>query len=326
MELEAQPQGPAHGRSAAMRLASYDANWTGMLRNIEQSVAQGASPADLLAGYSEHLNAYSGPVPEFINRFLQSDLMDFAGLEPPLRVAVVGGRYAAVERLPRALPIVDVVEQLIDDEVDCIVEFGSGLGFNLLALQSRLADCRRTYVAMEPSESGRQATGMLFHASPSARFETHPFDYHRPDFSPLSRFRRIVAFTSHSIEQIPVLGTSFYQALLALPVVACAHAEPVGWQRFANLAATVRRLGADQALWHQVRSKFICRFTDELLVENSAMWAAAAGYNTDLLPIVAAAGEAGDVVIRLLSYEAIGVNPLNPSTLIAWTRAAPRQD
>jgi hypothetical protein len=324
MELEALPQGPAHGRSAAMRLAHYDANWTGMLRHIEQSVAEGASPAELLASYALHLNAYSGPVPDFLNRFLKPDLMDFAGLEPPLRVAVVGGRYAAVERLPRDLPIVDVVEQLIDDEVDCIVEFGSGLGFNLLALQSRLADCRRTYVAMEPSESGRQATRTLFRASPSAHLETHPFDYHQPDFSPLSRFRRIVAFTSHSIEQIPVLGTSFYQALLALPVVACAHAEPVGWQRFAKLAATVRQLSADRWLCHQTVTNFVYRFTDEHLVENSAMWATAAGYNTDLLPIIAAAGEAGDVVIRLLSYEAIGLNPINPSTLIAWTRAAPR--
>jgi hypothetical protein len=306
---------------SANRLSKYDGAWDSYLPGIEELVGQGASLATLVTHYANYLSRYQGFLPEFLGGKIKVDLGAFADLPPePLRLAVVEGKYVAVERIPRDFPIVDVVSQLIDDEVDCVVELGSGLGFNLAALRLRMPHKQFTYVAMEPSESGRKATRMIFSTDPAAAVETHPFDYHQPDFSPLARFKRIIAFTSHSIEQIPLLGAGFYDQLLALPVMACAHAEPVGWQRFSNIVANMNRLLADEVAWHTIVPAHCYRFTDEHLAENSAIWAVSAGYNTDLLPIIAAAADAGKLDIRLLSYDVFGANPVNPSTLIAWKR------
>ena len=131
---------------------------------------------------------------------------------------------------------------------------------------------------------------------------------------------KVVAFSGHSIEQIPVLGEGFYRRLLESPVAACVHLEPVGWQRFTNLVKEVLEQYRDAELW-QNHCK-TCRYVvdDQYLAVNAASWAASGFYNTDLLKLIADAAGRKEIGITTLAYEIIGYNPFNPSTLIAWTR------
>jgi hypothetical protein len=59
---------------------------------------------------------------------------------------------------------------------------------------------------------------------------------------------------------------------------------------------------------------------DAHLVDNAAIWSALAGYNTDLLSLIAAAAARGDLSVVALAYDIAGINPFNPSTLVAWRR------
>ncbi|HLO75437.1 MAG TPA: hypothetical protein VK196_03155 [Magnetospirillum sp.] len=305
------------------RIATYDANWQRILDQLEPDFAQGRDLGQLIARYDAIHDTYSGFIDQDTARSLPSvELGKFAGQDvPPNRLVVIDGRYAAVSDLPEIRPVVGLVERLADPAVDCIVEFGAGLGFNLARLRRRLGERPITYVACEPTAAGRATAERLFAAESGFQGVARPFDYHHFDLSFLRQFRRVVAFTCHSIEQVVQLRPDFYDALLTNNVVACAHAEPVGWQRYRNLADEARTLIEDRVTWAKLLPHWRFIPDDDKLVENSAKWAAGCRYNTNLLEIISRYAEAGLIRLEVLDYEAVGDNPFNPSTLIAWRRA-----
>jgi hypothetical protein len=226
----------------------------------------------------------------------------------------VNGHYVSSPIPPDRDAILDVVARCIGPDVDCVVEFGSGLGFNLARLRLRLPTAPLTYVACEPSESGREVTKRIFATDASARLQVHPFDYATADLDFLRGFRNIVAFTSHSAEQVPVLGEHFYRLLLDTNIAACVHVEPVGWQRRTNIKDVVLSIHRDPETWRRYNSDYVFVVDDAHLVDNAAIWSALAGYNTDLLSLIAAAAARGDLSVVALAYDIAGINPFNPST------------
>ncbi|HUH85603.1 MAG TPA: hypothetical protein VLX85_13420 [Stellaceae bacterium] len=307
-------------KERAERVAAYDRRWSTFVEAFASCAARGASLAQLVDRYDAVTGEYDGVVPSWLaGQLPQLDLGRFAGEPPPQRLAVMNGRYVAVPTAPTVDAFCDVIAGAIDPGVDCVVEFGSGLGINLARLRLRLPDAPRTFVACEPTDEGRRATELLFSADPQSRLETHAFDYAAADLGALRRFRKIVAFTVHSIEQMPVLGETFHRALLGTNLHRCFHVEPVGWQRFTNIAAAVLEVHRDARALMQLNQTYRFVVEDERLVSNAAAWSGCCGYNTDLLPLIAREVEAGEIRLTNVAYDVLGRNPFNPSTFVAWS-------
>lgn len=305
------------------RIALFDDHWQEAEAWARPLVAAGLPMAEVVARFGEtQRGPYKGIVPpQHLGKLGGVDLGRFATLPPPHRLTVASGRYATLAERSQYDLLAEAVMALLDPSVDCLVELGSGPGLNLARLALDLGERGRrlAYVACEPSAGGRRTTGLLF-ANGGYRLIAEDYDHTAPLLPFLAPFRRIVAFTCHSIEQVPALGRGLYDALFALPVIACVHLEPVGWQRFSNIAAAVLEAHRDMNRCQWFRRDYVHVMQDDRLVENAAAWSAAHLYNTDLLRLVAAASEAGEIAIRRLDYDIVGENPFNPSTRIVWTR------
>lgn len=309
------------GISHTERLANYEKDWSIYSAGIEAHIHGAVSIGDLVRTHEANVGKYCGFIPPFIMYHLDNiDLGKFSDEKPPHRLVVLDGRYVSSLVAPSSDALIDVIARCVDPDVDCIVEFGSGLGFNLARLRLRLPTAPLTYIACEPSASGRQATRSIFATDPAARLQTHSFDYCQPNLDFLSGFRKIVAFTVHSIEQVPVLGESFYRMLLNANIAACVHIEPVGWQRFTNISETVLALHRDEEEWDRFYSGYTFVLDDTRVVDNAAIWSTICGYNTDLLRLISAAATSGEISMTTLAYDAVGLNPFNPSTVVAWRR------
>ena len=214
----------------------------------------------------------------------------------------------------------------ISDEVDCVIEFGSGIGDNIASIASIASIAASnlgkgiSYIACEPSESGRRATELIFSAIPYAEVEVRHFDYTTPDLSFLKQYKLVVAFTCHSIEQIPILGGTFYHNILESPVFKCVHLEPIGWQRYDNLVKEVRAQHNSAELWKRHKENYCYVLDEGHMATNAASWAAAGSYNTDLLRVIASHAQERTINITAIKYDVIGHNPFNPSTLLSWSR------
>lgn len=308
-------------KDRAARIANYDRGWSTYIDGIASEVARGVSLAELVSRYDGMLGSYRGFISDsLMQQIPRVDLGDFAGRPAPQRLAVVNGRYASLPTIPSTDALFDAIARVVDPEVDCIVEFGSGLGFNLARLRLRLPKAALAYIACEPTEHGRRAAELIFSTDPQARLEARPFDYAAADLSFLDRFRKIIAFSVHSVEQVPMLGEHFYRALLATNIAHCIHLEPVGWQRFTNITESMLAMHRDWETWQSFCQALEFVVKDSELVKNAATWSAFCGYNTDLLSLIAGAVDRGDVALTALAYEIVGVNPFNPSTLVAWRR------
>jgi hypothetical protein len=302
------------------RVAGYEETWGAFRDLIADAGQSGESLESLVARYDALAERVDGVVSSHaIHAVAGVDLSALPESAPPQRLIVTNGSYKLAPRNLDTQTLTDWVAGLVDDGTDCIVEFGAGLGFNLARLRLRLGERPITYMAFEPTQAGQDAARRIFALAPGTAQESHPFDYLAPDLAPLARFKRIVAFSRHSIEQVPVLGDAFHRALLSTNLAACLHAEPVGWQRFSNLRETVKAIMADPGAWNRAREHYVFRVTDSHLSENAAMWAALRGYNTDFLQVIAALSDEGALTIKALAYDAVSDNPFNPSTLTLLT-------
>jgi hypothetical protein len=309
------------GLSHAKRLANYDQSWGLAAAAIETGIRNAMSLEDLVRAWTINYGRYHEFLPPGIRKQLNHvDFGKFSDEKPPHRLVVIDGHYVSSLVAPSTDALIDVIVRCIDPEVDCVVEFGSGLGINLARLRLRLPTAPLTYIACEPTAAGRQAARSMFSTDPAARLQDYSFDYCRPNLDFLDGFRKIVAFTSHSIEQVPVLGESFYRMLLDTNVAACVHIEPVGWQRFNNIAEAVQTWHHDELAWKQFFFNYTLVLDDARVVDNAAVWSAFCGYNTDLLQIVSSAAASGAISVTDLAYDVIGLNPFNPSTVVAWRR------
>lgn len=127
----------------------------------------------------------------------------------------------------------DLSEMLCDfaDDVDTIVELGSGYGLQLFKLYHAGAPASARYVGAEISSSGRALAETLAALEPGLRFESRDFDLSRPDWSILDGSRKALIFSSWALMYPHFLPNDFFEGLSrwagAATLVFC---EPLGYQ------------------------------------------------------------------------------------------------
>ncbi|MBW2412516.1 MAG: hypothetical protein JRF72_22175, partial [Deltaproteobacteria bacterium] len=247
-------------------------------------------------------------------------------------------------------------------QIDQVVELGSGIGRNLFILARKLEPGLREkirFYACEYTDAGRQVCEALQARNTGVQLFTRHFDYYQPDFTFLEKARKVLYFTCHSIEQIPVLNRTVMENILeASDQCFCFHAEPVGWQYDDELLKWRRQVQSDKSkrrqsgvrrgmqkvkrkvykLDRQVFKRFGIGFMDasrrfdieigpgdmgrsNKVSLNAARWSATMDYNTNLIPLLKDLKNEGLIRIDSEQVNFHGDNPFNPSTLVAWHKA-----
>lgn len=234
-------------------------------------------------------------------RLVNLSYRDTVGEVPPgERISLVFGKevpipYLAANRLVRDW-IADSVIARATSDVDAIVETGSGWGYNLFNIWLR-GGPPVDYHAFELTEAGRRCCLKLRDAAVSCpRLAVHPFDYNDPDFSPLlGRYRKVLFYSSHSIEQVTELPTSFLDRVIGVAEsVQVMHFEPVGWQ-----------------------------FRDEIAVglpdRGTTAYAEQHRYNRNLWRLLSDYAAAGRLTLEEAVPDVMGVKTYNPTSLVCWS-------
>ena len=239
------------------------------------------------------------------------------------------------------------------DEVDCVVELGSGIGRNLFALfhaaRDRLPDKLELH-ACELTEAGRRISQTLHGLCPGMNLSIHPFDYHNPQLPFLQEHQNALFFTVHSIEQITELSPALFDEMIARSAkCSCLHFEPVGWQFDENLLEQRRLRDAPvgrirSSLGRRLRkvgrpidmafkTRFDCGFPgidlhrDDIgqsarVSRNAAAWSGRGEYNTNLVSLLRAMEAEGKLTIERAEQNVYGENPFNPTSIIQWTKTS----
>ncbi len=304
-------------RSTHFNQEAYEGSWSGVETAVQERLKTGgAGIGDILTVVDRALAGTKVGADAF--RVFHGDLQAPAGQDGNGfgRVVAAYGRYQAVPPGIHGKALTDLMLQRLPADVDIVVEFGSGVGQNLvrLALETGRTDLR--YIACELTESGRRVTDCMARLMPAYSIETAGFDYNACDFSFLPDGANVFAFTHFSIEQISDIQEAFFTGLIdrcaALDML---HLEPCGWQRFVKLRAWY-----DQARQSGVRPAHRIEATEAQFSRNAAFWAIQHSYNRNLLETIAGLEKAGGIKVLEQVMDYYGSNPFNPGTLIHWTK------
>jgi hypothetical protein len=181
-----------------------------------------------------------------------------------------------------------VLESALRDAVagaEVVIELGCGYGYNLWRLRNRFPG--KLWLGGEFSQNAVRLAGLLFENDRELRVEH--FDYYDPAYELFHRAgdRPTVVFTAHSIEQIPsaapfLIGLSRHRARIRDVF----HFEPVYELHGEGLLGLLRR-----------------------------RYAEVNDYNRDLLSGLRARA---DIRVVQTRADVLGINPLNPTSVIQW--------
>jgi len=176
----------------------------------------------------------------------------------------------------------DVMHSEIESS-QVVVELGCGYGYNLDLLRRRHP--KKTFVGGEYSQNAVRLAKALFTSYSNVCVEQ--FDFYDSDYQILHGLEgRVIVFTCHAVEQLPSAG-DFLAKLRRCKNVECVfHFEPIY-----ELYDEATLLGLLRRRYTQVNH-----------------------YNQDLLTCL----ERGKVKIRKQVVDAIGLNPLNPTSIVSW--------
>ena len=132
-----------------------------------------------------------------------------------------------------------VENEILKNEYDCIIEFGSGWGRNIFhycnKLQEKLDNIH--LIGGEYTKSGLLCANKIkdkyFN---NKKINFYHFDYNNPELffeqiSLINNFKNVLCISFHSIEQITNIKILFFELLLNnLNNIKFIHHEPIGWQ------------------------------------------------------------------------------------------------
>jgi hypothetical protein len=272
--------------------ASYERFWGDQLEAARRFAAEGANVARVLACMNR-VDPDASP---------NKDLLDRYGTR------VLGQRIKGLtehfyEDLLCEMTLLNELSRQLEDDTVNIVELGSGYGKQLFRLWLNGGPPRAKYFAFEFTANGRKCAEYLASLEPGIQLETYPFDYYAPKIDGFDRNAKTFAFTSYSIEQIPVLGSALFEELLAIPgLTKVVHVEPIGWQR--------PRSSITDGVELELQSDF-------------ERFARASRYNTDLLAVCEKLRAGGRIDIEAIKYDFMAHTPNFPATVIVWKPARP---
>jgi hypothetical protein len=286
-------------RDAAAVRAQYEAYWSEARGCVERALAQ--RPRSLFHALRLALKEFAAAHPAK-RRYLRARPMAAVFAGRPLPPLAVPDFYSLMTRLL----VADIVGGACDDRTERIVELGSGWGANLFFIRACSGPPDAEYAALEYTAGGREVTRMLAAVDPAMKLSVLPFDYFDADFSAFAAPKPTVVLTSHSIEQITRIGRPFLERLLSLPgLQRVVHVEPVGWQLEGPSNAVADALAGLVPPTLSWRRDFRRR-------------ARRHAYNTDLVPQLRALESEGRIAVEQVMPDHIGLNPLNPGTVIVW--------
>jgi hypothetical protein len=277
---------------------------------------------------------------------------------PDRRLVVHNGHYTIVPTDTILDDIfIDILAKFIhkkENQIDYVVELGSGIGINLFLLARKLNPSlgrRIKFCACEITDAGRKTCKKIIDFCDEISMSVEYFDYYHPDFSFLEPQRNVLFFTAHSIEQIPKIDRAVFEKMIAVANQCyCYHAEPVGWQYEEELSKMRKHLKPNH--WKKNRSKWrrklvkvdrslYSRFgvgivdtsnKDGIHIEkadigksdrissNAALYSLAHDYNTNLVSVLKGMESEGLIRIGTEMQDLYGKYPFNPSSIIAWQK------
>lgn len=311
---------------------------------VEEQIRQGKqNPGEIIGNVGRALTESFLASNKFSHHFADAGIdIKANGLPNANRVAVREGRYRVVPFGDHSQAVIKTLKDFLaeNDQIDCIVELGSGFGRNLFQLfQAARAIPQHDleFHACELTAAGREVAARLQSLVNDMRLEIHRFDYYEPDLSFLDRGKNVLFFTVHSIEQIPYLPRAVFDQMLAHSNHCfCLHFEPVGWQ-FDDKLLTQRERGdrplarTAASLWRQVRRITEAGFPgisleggdiggNHRISTNAAAWSARLGYNKNLVPLLRTLKAEQQITIERECVDTFGDNPFNPASIVAWAK------
>jgi len=329
----------------------YEKSWSEILAMVDREIDEGRQDGrQILAGIwadiaaknhsSRRLRAYYAKV----GIPLEKDTL------PGERVVVHDGAYSIVpfDHACHEKVIATLAEYIAShrEQIDCIVELGSGTGrnlFNLFNAAGEQMGGELEFHACELTNAGREVTKRLHRLVPGMNLSVHAFDYFKPDFSFLKGRPNVLFFTVFSVEQIPVLGRVVVDGMREQTgSCSCFHFEPIGWQYEGELcdwrrrrSTPLRTLGTRwfRRLLRASDSLFSTRLRDtfsgikleredigkrDRVSRNAAVWSARTDYNTNLVSLLRGLEADGEITIEREEVNVHGDNPFNPASMVLW--------
>lgn len=220
--------------------------------------------------------------------FASADFLNCQGIDSEKLVAFSVGQelFSANARVVFQSYGEMLVEKVCPLAPQILVELGSGLGDKLLNLFAKLNVT--TAMGGEFTSSGVHCGKLLSQIKKQPATFWH-FDYNNPET--LAQIPKdALVYTSHSIEQIPLLLDSFLEGLIARQPRTVVHFEPA----FAD---------HDESTLLGLMRRRYAEMND---------------YNRNLVELLLSFQERNKLRIIQHDKEVFGVNPLNPTSVIVW--------
>lgn len=265
----------------------YDDSWRSVLASAKSLASDGSNLARVLNG----LQKPASPNPN-------ARLLDKFGYR------LCGRRLRGISEHYFEAPLCEMLllhelVRSIEPDTANIVELGSGYSRNLFNIWIMGGPASGVYVGAEFTPGGRECASYLASLESRISHISVPFDYHKPNLTGFDGRKKTFVFTCYSIEQVPEIDVSVFDALLAIPgLYRVVHFEPVGWQRQSN------------------RPFF---FTKEAAVLRAARESALGlNYNRNLLQVVDILAADKKIRVENIRYDFIAHRPNLPGTIISW--------
>ncbi len=343
-------------RTALGSKSRYEDRWTEAFEKIENEIVQNKKNlTEAIETYQKDKLRQSADNVFSRNLYKEIGLVSNPNQTPSKRLVVKNGNYAiaSVDTTFNG-DFLNVLVKIINEkreQIDYIVELGSGIGRHIFALADRLIPSQKQieYFSCEYTDSGQEACKKLLKYSNEQKIHVEYFDYMNPDLSFLPKKKNYLFFTFHSIEQIPELKRAVIDEILKISDnCVCLHAEPVGWQYNKDLIKY--REETQAGAWKQNQPfpkqklsklnrrlfkryglsfmKMSHRYGIELdktdidkpdkVSENAAKQSLERDYNTNLIPLLKTIESDGLIKIDSEMANIYGKKPFNPTTIITW--------
>jgi hypothetical protein len=335
----------------------YEDLWFEAFETIEKEITQNKkSLIEAIEAYEKYRLRRSAGKKNSFNLHKKLGLAFKPDQTPSQRLVVKNGNYTIVPFYTiLSAEVINTLIKIINqkrEQIDSIVELGSGFGRNIFNLADRLKPYQKEnqfeYFSCEFSNSGQETCKNLLKYSTEQKIHVEYIDYKNPDLSFLPK-KNYLFFTYHSIEQIPKLKRAVIDEILRISDNCfCLHAEPVGWQYSKTLikyreetqageweqnqlflkqklAKLNRRLFDRYGLsFMKMSHKFGIEIdTDDIdkpdkVSANAAKHSLEKGYNTNLILLLKTIENDGLIKIDSEMVNVYGNKPSNPTTEITW--------
>lgn len=221
----------------------YEKAWEARATYMRQLIAGGESDPARIVNLAEQRERTHKL--QMVNGTIEWEKREFAGETIPSGMPVLKSSSFRGNFLPlpfyAAYNFFDLVVDYAEAQgpFDYILELGCGYGQNLFRIFSR-GGPNIPYFGGEFTESGVRMARDLADLAGSKKYEFFHFNHLKPDLSFLEKKKKVLVFTSHTIEQVFSIASNWFDVVADIAEdVRCVHLEPFGFQ-MQNLGPATR--------------------------------------------------------------------------------------